>query len=1436
MKDKFDVDYNNAMVGLNLSADPSTLKEGEYTMLLNGCLNSTEGRTQYVRMYAGNMFRSKLSDGYYPIEQIPVNHKEICIFSVNPTTGDGEIGVFDGRLYTAVANSVELGFDIRSQIQAVIDEDFNNHKSVMWVQQDKPVRFMDLNNPPMINGVLDVDALSVFKKYSYPEVKIQEVLNNGRLLAGSYYVSVQYSDENSNGLTSWSIPKGPIYIYRDAISQPKNFINGSPDREITGKSIRIAIENLDPSFRFYNIGIIKSFDGIRQAYVVVTLPVIQNSYLYTGNKVTEQPIDLKDIETPATPYVSAKTIARSNGTVLLGNLKGRKEYNLQPFISKIHLQWQSIREKYDTADKTYANPLSGTYGMSLRRNEIYTFGLVVRWNDGSTTRTYPFVGRQKNKTAAGSNIQQTIDQNGQLVPLFAWDDYKGAKGDDIFETGSTPERWKTSNTAFKAGTDLPAFVDATGPAEYGEFGYWESTDRYPNNPLVWGTDAGQPIRHFMAPDVIVAPLTDGENGFKTDKDDSYVYKLGVRFENINGVMDSLPAEIKNQMQGWEVVRGDRRGNKTVIASGLMFNMRYQNWKDGANGPDDIRLFQNFPLNDLRPIEGLRRLAVDGLPEQAQHDRYKKDIFSFTSADTEFDKTMLLTGELQIHSEVYGVAKAVVEMVKPYPNVKVSSKDDEFHSMFYHMATIGYYNNWKKNTFGNLRRKLTEAMYVPFNAQVSGGNTGIPMHNLMQEHTVLLQVNKPLTDPTMPDTTNARVSNSDFGCKIPRDARYRSASSFYASIIARLENQYGSVYDTKYISTNADSSSIVDNVPVLIGDTFVGPYGTKRQFTYYQNAQSYIGFADGSRGIDLKNSSTVPGTVDYYTSVPKYIADNSHSECIINDFFSTAPNHLINMIQTGVPFFFTESDHNIDLQLNGQESFSTFYPNLKDGSLTLHKWSGIENIDKPNEHLVNKAYEEPNDLYGYLGPDPYFDSTKTEANHYSTRVIFSLTNSAENRFNNITVFSALNYYDFRRDCGELWDIRDLGNNRILFRLEHGMFMDRKYATIPLENNKIQLGSGKLFETEPELIVKDDGGYLGTRSQWAFNSTPYGSFFVDTLRACVFQFTENANDISQNGADSYFLENLPLKLLADLPYFKDSDNPANPQGVGYLSVFDRINKMWILTKKDYEVIDKTTINHFSYNAAGKLLLNDIPVSLDNAAIFANRSFTFCYSPLSQKWVGWQSFMPTSYGTLQKEYYSFANGAIWQHNKGLPRTYYDKRYPFIFEGVASYKNGESMAHSCSWTTRTFPIINNVQAGETFDNTFNKGIFYNEQQSTGNIILTVQDENDLSKLFNNEKITSNSTERFLRRRERNWIVAELYDLVKDHNKSFFSGEYDKLKTMYYIDKIVNDNNIDYSRNFQECAPLNDLWMKYRLIFDKEEDVQMFIYLTMVMNEVVII
>ncbi|HLS52994.1 MAG TPA: hypothetical protein VK031_03410, partial [Tissierellaceae bacterium] len=169
------------------------------------------------------------------------------------------------------------------------------------------------------------------------------------------------------------------------------------------------------------------------------------------------------------------------------------------------------------------------------------------------------------------------------------------------------------------------------PVMYGEFGYYESKERYPCNKEIWGDLAGKPIRHHRFP--------------KRDIHDNMgnIYTLGIRFDldEIKDIIKNstkLTQEEKDDIVGFKILRGNRRNNKSVIAKGLINNVGVYSDEKGRT-----RYYPNYPYNDLRadPFLSIGQTEDDSgkniglqLNGFTNPDEYQRR-FTFHSPDTSF---------------------------------------------------------------------------------------------------------------------------------------------------------------------------------------------------------------------------------------------------------------------------------------------------------------------------------------------------------------------------------------------------------------------------------------------------------------------------------------------------------------------------------------------------------------------------------------------------------------------------------------------------------------------------------------------------------------------------------------------------------------------------------------------------------------------------------
>lgn len=229
----------------------------------------------------------------------------------------------------------------------------------------------------------------------------------------------------------------------------------------------------------------------------------------------------------------------------------------------------------------------------------------------------------------------------------------------------------------------PSVGDGSTTVASGRMVGYSSTEIYPDNqPLVWGTLCGQPIRHHEFPDAATTFGTGSVPGgafpvlshyspsFPTSatSTSNSIRIMGWYFDNIAPPVDNNGVVIPN-IQGYEILRATRNGHEHVLAKGMINNMRSYT----VPGSGDEGLYQNYPYNDLNPDlfltsnVALINTGSAGVNLSDPLIGVKDDVFSFHSPDTVFEHPQLGSGDLRVSMILSG--NAVGHFVTPWEHPK-----------------------------------------------------------------------------------------------------------------------------------------------------------------------------------------------------------------------------------------------------------------------------------------------------------------------------------------------------------------------------------------------------------------------------------------------------------------------------------------------------------------------------------------------------------------------------------------------------------------------------------------------------------------------------------------------------------------------------------------------------------------------------------------------
>jgi hypothetical protein len=429
----------------------------------------------------------------------------------------------------------------------------------------------------------------------------------------------------------------------------------------------------------------------------------------------------------------------------------------------------------------------------------------------------------------------------------------------------------------------------------GDFGYWESTLQYPNNPCIWGqredpeapyyNEYGlscQKVRYHKFPDNCTTHIhTDSDCG-----EEEFVNILGIEFSNIQSFLDLEGNPIKD-IVGYEILVTDRANHKSILHKGMMYNMFEEHLSDCS-----VSYYPNYPFNDLNPDPFLSKtpashslnpftdIFLDAFPflelNYTPVNTYSRSRFEYISPDVSYERND--AGQyLQLYTEENGPIAGQYTFTREMPEVLVLSDLDyavvtamalaavllldldgamnagqaalngllnslrpKQYATNYH-ATAKYRKyNCERIAAGNQRRKINVSQYTLPTKMFVGENK---VNNFQRQQGLFLELCADILDPFVRE--RSRIRHSDNLCKPSFNycertnfAETPGVSSYYAGIKIERPAQYG--LPGSSISRVAsgvipwDNNSTVSSGLILGGDVYITKHRHIRKMPFFTN--------------------------------------------------------------------------------------------------------------------------------------------------------------------------------------------------------------------------------------------------------------------------------------------------------------------------------------------------------------------------------------------------------------------------------------------------------------------------------------------------------------------------------------------------------------------------------------------------------------------------
>lgn len=528
---------------------------------------------------------------------------------------------------------------------------------------------------------LDCPKIRLARLMKTPCLNLELGQSGGSLANGTYFAMIAYTIKGQRVTDYFSQSNNQI-IYDPEDDRGALTLQIEADKENFDEFILVLVQNVNQGTVAKQIG----FYSTSQERVTID---IINASLVTI------PLETLPIQTPV--YETSDQITSANNYLLRIGPKSKFDFNYQPLANQIRAQWASVEYPANYYVK-------GNDKTNYLRDEVYTF--YIRWvyDTGDKSSSYHIPGRAPREVTYK-------DFNGATQTAFETDTFQVENSlttdDRVFEVINTASL--VNGPLVGTTTDDGGTVLATG-----DMGYWESTEEYPDDrPDIWnpsqycwtgqsaqipaGADlsvtkgafdlCGEKIRHHKMPEnYLNNNPTDSlvhfnPNANSNNQGSQYQIRLlGVFFENIILPKDQEGNDIEG-IVGYEILRGSREGNKSIIAKGMVNNFRTYKRAGSANQAI-TGLYANYPFNCIRPL-GSSNNSSDH--DYLYNDPYIKnenpsgnvvnqdiprDLFSFHSPDTTMRNPYLSSSEFKLYGHLSGFTDQQFIEPNGHPKVKL----------------------------------------------------------------------------------------------------------------------------------------------------------------------------------------------------------------------------------------------------------------------------------------------------------------------------------------------------------------------------------------------------------------------------------------------------------------------------------------------------------------------------------------------------------------------------------------------------------------------------------------------------------------------------------------------------------------------------------------------------------------------------------------------
>ncbi len=605
---------NSFTKGMVKDSNDTYIGEGVWSHARNLVNNSHDGQMGVIGNEPSNLLCVTLP--YTLIGCIASADDEWILFTTDNV--NSEIGIFNESecKYTKLVNDPCLKFNTKHLINGAARRTFDCSVKVYWADGNNFDRVMDIHNVPW-KKLCTTSSTGCITCTNTTQLDCEQLRLAPLLTVPCLRVE---KASGSGTLLNGTYQVAVAYMVNEIKVTDYLMVSNAVSiwsHSGVGGAINLSVTNTDPDFTEMEVVVISVVAGQTVAKQLGVYSTHQSNIYIDSIDPTLVTIPLANIPLITPALEKSDGIFPLNNYLLKTGIYTKPDFNYQPLANQIVTKWVSVKYPADYYRKGGSN-------VGYMRDEVYSF--FIRWiyNTGDRSASYHIPGVASGVPSATINLSGTTLSDGGV------------------------------------------------PVQEGLMDYWQSSEKYPDdNPTVWNSFptyatgplssynlCGANIRHHKFPDNATIPHFENGGGS--------IYVLGVKFANIYPPKD-INGVVISSIVGYEILRGSREGYKTIIAKGMVNNMKQYNIVDantnGATG--QTALMQNYPYNDINSGDSFYEPNVGMTP--------LNNYVSFHSPDTTFQNPYMGQISLNIYGYVSGSMSGAYETPYKHPEFKILGK-------------------------------------------------------------------------------------------------------------------------------------------------------------------------------------------------------------------------------------------------------------------------------------------------------------------------------------------------------------------------------------------------------------------------------------------------------------------------------------------------------------------------------------------------------------------------------------------------------------------------------------------------------------------------------------------------------------------------------------------------------------------------------------------